>query len=132
MMNGRMDWHGGEAERRVLNASWEGLVRAVLYYHARLQDALNVSAKVGRGTKASDYQASRPGEPPRKRTGWLQRNVVYELDRMSLRARVGVTKNALYGVFLELGSIRIAARPWLLSTLRKCWTQIAELAGKAA
>lgn len=117
-------WHGEEAIKAIDAAAYENVQRATVFFWSKCQDELNVSAKVGKGTKGSDYQASKPGEPPRKRTGWLQRNVVYELDEKEKRGRVGLTANAMYGLFLEFGTRFMAARPWLLGTLRKYWQAI--------
>ncbi|MEY5098720.1 MAG: hypothetical protein RJA36_1439 [Pseudomonadota bacterium] len=96
-----------------------------------LQIKLNVSARVGtpaseRARKAQAkkrrrraarflYQASKPGEPPRKRTGTLQKSVGHEVfydlryDQVTVRAGTNVP----YGRFLEYGTRKMAARPWL-------------------
>lgn len=106
-------------------------MRAVVHYHNKLQESLNVSAGPRRvkrvrdtshtamgGPVGSSYTVydnpSKIGEPPHKRTGNLQRNVKYELDKKNGVARIGVTPSALYGIFHELNG-----REWLLSTLRK-------------
>lgn len=104
--------------------------------------ALNVSADpyqrtrtrdTRRGKKGSaytDYRTpSKPGEPPHKRTAALQGGVQYELDKPKLTGRVGVVANVRYGLFLELGTRKMAARPFLLATLRKVWSQLQALAG---
>ena len=36
-----------------------------------------------------------------------------------LRTRVGLVANAIYGLFLDLGTIKMEARPWLLATLQR-------------
>ena len=48
---------------------------------------------------------------PHKRIGHLRRNVQAETDRKAAYARVGT--NVLYGRYLELGTRRMARRPWL-------------------
>lgn len=58
---------------------------------------------------------SRPGEYPRKQTGHLRRTITYEVDEATMTARIGT--NLLYGKFLELGTIRMKARPFLRKTL---------------
>ncbi|MCC6421631.1 MAG: hypothetical protein IT429_25710, partial [Gemmataceae bacterium] len=67
-------------------------------------------------------------EPPRKRTGWLQRHVQYRLDREQSRGVVGVAAQAPYGLALELGTKNMAARPFLLSTLEKYREQLQAIA----
>lgn len=110
---------------------WEALQRGVVFLWQQVQEALNVpntgvrrkhrtrKTKSGRAATHTVYpHPSRPGEPPRKRTGWLQRNVNYELDRKRLAGRIGIATNAKYGAFLELGTRRMQPRPFLLSTIR--------------
>ncbi len=55
--------------------------------------------------------------------------MLYEFDQPTLSARVGVSQAALYGLFLEIGTSRMAARPWLLATLDKFRAQISAIAG---
>lgn len=47
--------------------------------------------------------SSRPGESPRRRTGFGQKNIVFGVDESTLVARVGFTRNARYMTFHELG-----------------------------
>lgn len=55
--------------------------------------------------------ASDEGEPPHKRTGRLRASMSHEVDKEALTARVG--SNVLYAKFLELGTVKMAARPFL-------------------
>ena len=118
MMNVNGNWNGDAAYREVVDAGWSNLVRAVVFYWTALQNSLNVSNPRPYHTPAP------PGDPPHKRTGFLAANVVYELEKEYLLARVGVLRNALYGMFLELGTRFMAPRPWLLATLEKVKTQM--------
>jgi hypothetical protein len=59
---------------------------------------------------------SKPGEPPKKVTGHLQRMIMHELDRSKGKARVGT--NVVYGKFLELGTRIMRRRPWLSRGVR--------------
>jgi hypothetical protein len=96
---------------RIETLAWEKIRRLTLYFWQQVNRALNVSNPRPYDTP------SQAGEPPRKRTGFLQRNVLYELDRASLTGRVGVSRSALYGLYLELGTARMRARPFIASTL---------------
>lgn len=110
--------------------AWEGIQRATVYYWLKLEEVLSTpntgerrksrfrKTPSGRAAGYTVYpDPSRPGEAPRKRTGFGQRNVVYQLDRASLSSKVGVRQNAKYMLYLELGTRRIQPRPWLVATL---------------
>lgn len=62
---------------------------------------------------------SKPGEPPRKRTGAGQRGIQSEFDAAIPAGRVGMLPNAKYMVYLNFGTKRIAARPWIEVTLER-------------
>jgi hypothetical protein len=142
VIQSKLTWNGQQARQVVLDAGWDGLRRAVVFFWNTLINVLNVSnpgerVKRKRNTKAgvkgSTYtiypHPSRPGEPPRARTAWLKGHVQYELEKETLSARVGVGLAARYGLYLELGTRKMAARPWLFSTLKKILPQLQILAG---
>lgn len=52
---------------------------------------------------------SKPGEPPHVQTGRLRASVAYEVAEQV--ARIGT--NVIYGRHLELGTSKMAPRPWL-------------------
>ncbi len=70
------------------------------------------------------------GQPPFKRTGFGQSQIAYNYNGNERHpvVQVGVKKNAMYLLYLELGTRRILARPWLLATLKKNWDKIKRLA----
>ena len=102
--------------------AWRGLQRAVVFYHSQLLLVLNKS-------NPRPYKTpSAPGEAPRKRVGYLQRNVLFELNAKDKSARVGITVQAKYGAFLELGTKRgLKPRPFMLPTLTKLLPQLQAL-----
>jgi hypothetical protein len=106
-------WNGGAVVANLQAQSWLGIVRAVVFYWTQLQNALNVA------NPRPYNQPSAPGDPPRKRTGWLQRNVVYELNEQTRVAKVGLTANVPYGLWLEIGTRKMRPRPYLIATLNK-------------
>jgi hypothetical protein len=68
------------------------------------------------------FVRSKPGEPPRKQTGLLRRSVAYETDKDTLTARVGVggppvAEGHSYAVWLELGTRKMAMRPYIRTTM---------------
>ena len=121
MMKARLTWND-PAGVQVVALAWDRLKAAVVTYHTLLLATLNVANPRPYTTP------SRPGEPPRKRTGWLQSHTLYEFDEETHTGRVGVARNALYGIFLELGTRLMKARPWLLATLKKNFDKIAAIA----
>jgi hypothetical protein len=79
-----------------------------------------MAKKPSRGRRIYGAQRSKPGEAPRKQTGHLRRSVTYEVIGQS--GRVGT--NLLYGMWLELGTRLMKARPWLRRALEECKAQI--------
>jgi hypothetical protein len=70
------------------------------------------------GKRIYGANPSAPGEPPHKQLGHLRRSVTYEVDAAASTGRVGT--NLLYGLWLELGTRLMAARPWLRRALAEC------------
>jgi hypothetical protein len=67
------------------------------------------------GVRSVGYWPSRPGEPPHADTGLLKRSIFYTVHASYLNAIIGT--NLKYGVPLEIGSDRMAARPYLRPAL---------------
>lgn len=64
---------------------------------------------------------STPGDPPYSRTGNLRANIV------AVKNFVGTTRRAFYGRFVEFGTRRAAARPFLRPALERMRPVIAPL-----
>jgi len=73
--------------------------------------------RVARGTPGADIiRISRPGEPPRKRTGQLRASIQAEpIGTTGLLYRVG--SHLKKARWLELGTVKMKPRPFLRSTL---------------
>jgi len=99
-----MRWHGEEFKRLTHDQMGENIEAAAIH----LKGQIKLSLSVGNmdGTNPSDA-----GEPPRRVTGRLSGSIAHEADRKKLIARVGT--NVLYGKFLELGTRKMAARPFI-------------------
>ncbi len=117
-------WNGDEFNRQLWNATATGLKRAAILLHTKARLLVDIVNPPPRTTP------SKPGEPPRKRTGIGQSNIMWEANDSKLRpaVRIGVTVRGLYMAFLELGTARVKARPWLLRALKENWTMIRKLA----
>lgn len=94
------------------------LSRAVIEVSRHAKQLLSVPGTVakGKGYSSRKYGSnpSRPGEPPHKQTGRLRASVAWELVDDDT-ARAGT--NVKYGKYLELGTGRMKARPWLQRAL---------------
>lgn len=138
-MSVRLTVNDKELNAALGKATAEGMAMATQYYHSELKRAVNqpntgTRVKVKRQTAGGNTTSrtvydnpSKPGEAPRKRTGFGQRGIVREIDRPKIMARVGVTANAIYMYYLELGTKHIARRPWLMATLKKKKATMAKL-----
>src|SRR6185436_646816 len=71
------------------------------------------------------HRASAPGQPPASDTGTLARSIVIDVDKDKMTASVG--SNVKYAPFLELGTSRMAARPFLKRALEVKRTQIVKI-----
>lgn len=112
-------WHGPRFMAIAENAVEEAVARAGL----RVQiEAIRLVSQ------AAFPPASLPGEPPRVRTGQLTRGVDQETFRgrasggVFFTARVGT--NLKKGFWLEVGTRRMAPRPWLRPALDNKRNQI--------
>ena len=70
---------------------------------------------------------STPGDPPYKQTGRLRSSITHEMitDGQGAIARIGT--NLKYGLYLELGTRRMAARPYLRRALDETRDEIRAL-----
>ena len=64
-----------------------------------------------KGKKSGPVVRSKPGEPPRKQDGFLRGRVTYKIENGKMVCKVGTP--VWYGYYLEVGTSRIVARPWL-------------------
>ena len=63
-------------------------------------------------TKSTGRKPSAPGQPPAVQTGRLRNSIVHQpATAGNLFARAGT--NVPYGKYLEFGTSKMAARPWL-------------------
>jgi hypothetical protein len=120
-----LTWNGNAAQKQLEEAAWAHLVRAAQFFADKCQEAVNQPNTGQRRTRTRDTRAgkkgsgytvypfpAKKGEPPRKRTGFGQRNIAQERDRQHLKIKVGERQNAIYMIYLEL-----RGWPWLRATL---------------
>lgn len=81
-----------------------------------------LSKKTGLALKSQktiyNFTHSRPGNPPYKQTGALRASIAWEVDPGRIVGRVGSgIKRPAYPLYLELGTRRMKARPYLRPAL---------------
>jgi hypothetical protein len=120
----RFAWNGGSAPWVVRSAIADGLERAAAWVRKEIRKKINLRYP----------PASRPGQPPRRRTGNLYRNIDFWLNRKTLEVRIGPTEDAEYGLYLEFGAPRrnLKPRPHLFKTVREQQKRIINTANRAA
>lgn len=101
-------WYGEQAKAEVTSLIALRIEYAARWFRDQIKLKLSVPGTGRGGTLAG---ASAPGEYPRKQRGRLWASVQMRMERALLVAHVGT--NLKYGKFLETGTSRMAARPWL-------------------
>ncbi len=104
-----LNWYGPEVKAKLDSQLVKNLHRAAITYKNEVKRVLSESPP-----------ASAPGEPPHRDTGRLRASISHEVDESAKTARVGT--NVKYGKFLELGTSKMAARPYL----RPTWDRLQE------
>lgn len=124
-MSVEVRWHGAAMMDGMQRRLETAIRRGTLLLHARARLLASRPAKrirrqrkrsTSAGKRGSQYTVfvpSAPNSPPALRTGFGRSNVTFELLDRGLEGRVGVTRQAAYMAYLELGTRRIAPRPWL-------------------
>jgi HK97 gp10 family phage protein len=64
------------------------------------------------------------------RTGNLKKNINFQVRRKDKSVRIGVKRKAFYGIFLEFGTSKISAKPFITPAARENALQIRMIAAK--
>ena len=99
-------WYGKEVTFRIKRGMERNLTQAAIFLQGKVKESMSQG---GPTATNPDAASSSPGEPPHVRTGRLRNSIAYEVDKLT--ARVGT--NVKYAPYLEFGTSRIAARPYL-------------------
>ena len=99
---------------QVENAVFKALFVKAISIHA---DAVKGIAKISNGELVRGRFVSKPGDPPNTDTGRLIGSVRIQKDEQSKSVSVG--SNVSYSKFLEVGTKKMKARPWLKPALDK-------------
>ena len=107
-------WFGDRVFQAITGETENRMQRAVLHLENETKQLISRPGPLGKhATVRGRLPASEEGEPPHRRTGTLIRSVSSQVDveGHEIIGRVGT--NVRYGFWLEVGTSKMAARPWL-------------------
>jgi len=111
----------GEVQNVIFSAVATEVAAGAMAIHA---DAVkSIQAKASSGGTVKRYSPKRvqvvsaQGNPPNTDLGTLVHSIHFEIDKANFTAVVGT--NLLYGKFLETGTGKMKARPWLLPAFQR-------------
>ena len=109
-----------------VDAAYGAMYGAVEYLKSAVDEAIRKKG-TGRIYKRGNvsHQASSPGMPPATDTGALRQSLAVSVSKLTNGVSGVVSANTNYALALELGTSKMAARPYLRSTLEKNKAQIA-------
>lgn len=100
-----------------------------------MADRIEVACQIVEGEAKSLIKdayppASEPGEPPHSRrfNQGLLGSVFHQVDPKRLRGIIGT--NMIHGLFLEIGTLTMAARPWLSRALNNMLSRVTAILTK--
>ena len=124
-MAGKITWNGDAFRESIARTAGKridaasiylvNVVKADISQPGTLRYSTTTSKGKARQRTVYNFTHSRPGMPPFAQTKYLRRSITRE--RIGLVGRIGT--NAPYGLALELGTRRMAARPFLRPNLIK-------------
>lgn len=106
-------------------ATTEALLQAAMMVHGEAVSSIQAHLSSGRTyrRRGIEHTASAPGYPPNSDRGTLVQSIQFEAD--DEEAVVGT--NLKYGEYLEFGTSKMEARPWLFPALDNNRDQIQDL-----
>ncbi len=120
------EWHGEEVQQR-LDVAMDQILHASAYLveneAKRLLSVAGTAPKSNGKGRIYGANRSKPGEAPRKQRGVLRASVGHVIENKT--AKVGTGKK--YGLFLQMGTRKMAARPWLDVALLRASAKIVSL-----
>jgi phage gpG-like protein len=125
-----VEWNGEAFAKGLSKEYAKNVELAAIHLKTRIKENLNQDQERKRwtgkrGVYYRGFDPSHPGQFPHKLRGDLQRSIAYEMSADKQTAYVGTAQN--YGLFLEIGTTRMAARPWLAPTLQQESGKLAEI-----
>jgi HK97 gp10 family phage protein len=106
-MGADFKWYGNEAKKLIRGTMVQRLEKAAILVKNATKEEISEPSP----------PTSEPGEAPHKHTGRLRASISHQVDKDALKAYVGT--NVKYGKWLELGTKKMAPRPFLSATVDK-------------
>lgn len=122
MMTGKVNWYGPQVFNAIEAKARRNLSAACIHLQNAIKKDLAQAPGPPRGA------ASGPGEAPHYRTHQLQKSITHEVD--GLVGRVGPDHTNKYGIYLELGTVRMAPRPFLRPALDRNRAELLRMMSK--
>ena len=138
---GSIKWNGDKFMLLATNETIDALTKAAIYTQGVAKKMVG-GAGSGRVYKRKGviHRASKPGKPPARDYGALAASISYTVRKRLLKVQAfvgsdidivdkkvrerGSTTDVQYGYYLEKGTGRMAARPWLKPSLIKARPKI--------
>jgi phage gpG-like protein len=112
---------GGDANKIM----HEAVTRLAIDTHNFAKEGIQRGPKSGRVYGKRGHRASAPGEYPASDTGRLASSVTMILPAaVAPKVTAVVGTDVMYGKYLEFGTSRMAARPWLLPSWIKAKAKV--------
>lgn len=105
----KLKWYGKKQKKVIRDA----------IHRAQIAEGVQLVADIRKTINTAYPPASTPGTPPHKRTGNLSREVQFWDNKRTFEIEIGVTVDALYGLFLDEGTVKMKARPFLKKPAKK-------------
>ncbi len=141
MANVDIKWFGSQVLEQYTKATKINMERAALLLERDIKLNFGKGAsrsdvklrRSGKGKRRKFHRPSAPGEVPAVDTGILRASIAHEVveDKNGVAGFVGVESAVKYGLWLELGTRRMDARPFLRPALIRTRTAINAIFQKA-
>ena len=114
-------WRGDSAMKRIDAIGYDRLIALGEDIVSEIKEFISQpgTGKFYKKSKTVWYQASAPGEPPTVRHGELKISIGYAVVREGNTTYLLVGTTEDYGIYLEVGTKFMEARPWLRTILVK-------------
>lgn len=135
-------WYGEKVFTEATDENVKAMSKAAIYLTNDVKNNFILQGSYREYGKG--HYSSAPGEPPAIDTGTLRASIIHDVSRSSkeVTGRVGVDEDYVaahagagtdvrYGLYLELGTANMAARPFLRPALIRCQRVVEDIFRKA-